>query len=206
MDAAAAVLRQEAGKALDPRLVDVFVGILVIIGAFLSTYKGYSGAEELLWGRISDNALTNAAGAAAVGIALFPTAACDNLRCTEQFPGPPWTEGSVVHPVHLASAALFFVAMGVMARFVFTKSDRSKPGGEIRHLLYLVTGTVILGCAAAMAAYGLLPEGLKELLAPYRPIFVGESVGIWAFGVAWLTKGRALRMGRDLLGRMLPRF
>lgn len=180
---------------------DVSVGILAVIGAFLATYRGYTGREERLWGRLSDNALTNLAGVAAVAIAVFPTAPCDTERCTEQFPGPPWTEASAVHPVHVGFAALFYVAMGIMARFVFTKSDRSKPGGELRHRIYVVTGTVIFACAFAMGVYGILPDPWQERLVPYRPIFVGEAVGIWAFGIAWLTKGRALRTGRDLLGR-----
>jgi len=185
---------------------DVFVGILMATGAFLATYQGHTDRDERLWGLISDNALTNLAGLAAFGIALFPTAACDMARCTTRFPGPPWTEAQVVHPIHIGAAGTFFFAMGVMARFVFTKSDRSKSGGEIRHWLYVVTGTVIFVCTAAMAAYWFLPDGFKELLAPYRPIFFCEAVGIWAFGIAWLTKGRALNTGRELLRKALPRF
>jgi hypothetical protein len=185
---------------------DIFVGTLIVIGVFLATYRGYTGKHELLWGRISDNALTNVAGIAAVGIAVFPTAACETTRCTGAFRGAPWTEAAVVHPIHLASAALFFIAMGVMARFAFTKSDRTKPGGERRHKVYVITGTVILGCAVAMGVYGLLPGDVQARIAPYRPIFVGEAVGIWAFGIAWLTKGRALQTGREMLDHALKRF
>jgi len=178
---------------------DVFVGILVITGIFLATYQGYRGEEERLWGRLSDNLLTSFAGAAALGIALFPTAACTSARCTEQFPGAPWTTAWSVHVIHLGSAGVFFLAMGIMAAFSFTKSDRKKPGAEVRHWTYVTTGTVILLCGAAMAVYGLLlPEPSKARLDDYHPIFWGEAVGIWAFGVAWLTKGRALRTSLNL--------
>jgi len=178
---------------------DVLVGILIIIGVFLATYKAYRGRGERLWGWLSDDLLTNVAGVAALGIAFFPTAACAVERCTTGFPGPPWTRGSAVFVVHVGSAAVFFIAMGIMALFVFTKSDRRKPGGALRHWTYVVTGTIILACAVAMGVYGLLPATLRARLSPLNPIFWAEALGIWAFGIAWLMKGRALRTGLNVL-------
>ena len=178
---------------------DVFVGVLVVTGLFLATYQGYTGKEDRLWGRFSDNLLTNLAGLAAVGIALFPTAACAAERCTTDFPAAPWTAAVAVHWIHLGSAGAFFLITGLVARFVFTKSDRSKPGAEARHWTYVVCGTVILICAVALFVYGIvLPDSVRTRLAPFRPIFWGEAIGIWAFGVAWLVKGRALRTGLNL--------
>lgn len=180
---------------------DVFVGILVVNGVFLATYQGYRGPGDKLLGRFSDNLITNVAGVAAIGIALFPTSACEAARCVSRFPGPTWTRTPVVHWIHVGSAAIFFLAMGVMALFLFTKSDRSKPGGTRRHLIYVITGSVILLCGVGMALYGLLPGNTKASLEAYRPIFWGEAIGIWAFGIAWLTKGHALRTGREVLKR-----
>ena len=177
---------------------DFFVGVLIAIGAFLATYRGYIGREETVWWRVSDNVLTNVAGLAAIGVALFPTRACEAARCCQAFQGAPWTEADWVHPVHLISAGTFFVAMGVMARFAFTKTDRSEPGAETRIRIYKGAGYVIFLCAAGMGMYGLLPDSVKAALAPARPIFVGEAVGIWAFGVAWLTKGRPLKTGTEI--------
>ncbi len=178
---------------------DAFVGILIVTGVFLTTYQGYRDKKDRLWGWLSDNALTNLAGVAALGIALFPTAACAAARCSTDFPAAPWTTASAVHVIHLGSAAVFFVAMGVLARFSFSKSDRKGPGAEARHWTYVTAGTVILLCAGAMAVYGLLPEVRKAALDRYNPIFWGEAVGIWAFGVAWLAKGRALRTGLNVI-------
>ncbi len=185
---------------------DVLVGILVLTGVFLATYQGYRGRDERLWGHLSDNLLTNLAGIAAIAVALFPAAACEAERCLSRFPAAEWTQASFVHWVHVGSAGVFFLAMGVMALFVFTKSDRHKPGAEVRHWIFVGTGTVILMCLALMAIYGILPSDIKAPLERYRPVFFGEAFGIWAFGLAWLAKGRALQTGRGLLGNFVCRL
>lgn len=178
---------------------DVFVGILVVTGVFLATYQGYRAPRDRLLGRFSDNLITNLAGVAAIGIALFPTSACEAVRCVSSFPGPTWTRAPVVHWIHVGSAAVFFLSMGAMALLFFTRSDRTKPGGTRRHWTYVITGSVILLCAAGMALYDLLPGSVRAPLEGYSPIFWGEAIGIWAFGIAWLTKGHALRTGREVL-------
>lgn len=106
---------------------NAFVGILVAMGVFLYAYKGrvdqpmkdsddtfrenLGGMKQLLTYLkrviLKDNVLTSLAGLSAVGIALFPT--------TEEY--------TIIGTIHFVSAFLFFLLMGIISFYSFTKEE-----------------------------------------------------------------------------------
>ena len=152
---------------------DVLVGILCAIGVFLFCYRGGSSKE---------NWATNIAGACAIGIALFPTGADECLR----------HQGFSAHGVF---AVIYFAALTYLALFVFTAIDPAKQLSREkihRNWVYRICAVVMaiaVGCAVASF---FLPEDLRAALCEREALFYLESIAGIAFGIAWLTKGKAI--------------
>ncbi len=181
----------------------IFTGILVSFGLFLFSYRGYPRQKEVL----SDNWLTNLAGVLAIITAIIPTACRDlAIDCT----GANGHQDTVRNHTHLASASLFFVIMGWMAVFRFTKS---KPRGEKnkqpdpqecdephkkdpedpcvkirRNRVYYTCG---IGIWLILFLLGV--EKLTGFEFGESDILVGETAALVMFGSAWLVKGKALK-------------
>ncbi len=156
---------------------DVLVGDLCAIGVFLFAYRGYG-----IW----DNLCTNAAGAFAIGVAMFPTA-----------PPDPSATATVVGYVHLACAGLLFAMLAIIALFMFTRTD-GRPGerpARKRHrdTVYHICGGVIVACLLLVPVESFV---LGAAVARYQPLFWLETVAIVAFGLAWLVKGQAILKDR----------
>lgn len=174
---------------------DVLVGALSAVAVFLISYLGYEpkeGENRV----VTDFWVSTAAGIGALGVALFPTGAPEGL-CT---PGQTYfdrptedagnarcaIQGLFQHPefVHLASAALFFAAISVMCLFLFPRGANGITFRRGEHRVYLVCGAIL-----GLAALGLLLTIFGILDGP-NVVFWLESVGVIAFAVAWLVKGR----------------
>lgn len=163
---------------------DVFVGVLTAIGVFLICYTGYKPASDE---RISDRRLTSLAGWGAIGVAFFPdrTVMPEPLEAFPQLFGHGLTAG-----LHYLSAILFFVALGVMsyAKFARTGDKRLKPW-------FRALGLVVLAMALGIALLFLAKQflGFGPMIEDYDLVFWAESLGVWAFSIAWLLKGEADR-------------
>lgn len=152
----------------------VFVGLLVALAFFLFTYRGYRNEHQ--W---ADRAAAWTGGAAALGVALYPTAAPEGVAPLEW-----WTTWTGI--VHYVSAVVLFGVFAVFALWLFrlgAQGEQPKPDKLLRNRVYLICGIVII---ASIAWAGL--EAMRE-----RPIFLPESVALVAFAVSWLVKGYALR-------------
>ena len=163
----------------------VLVGALCVIGAFLLAYHGYDRWDSLN---------SNAAGAGAVGVALFPTP-----------PSHPSTRATIAGYLHFASGTVMFTALIVIALWLFRKSAPGRGRTEAkrhRDLVYLICGLVML---ASLAAAGIVSLPFAAGLSSLDPLFWLETTAIVAFGVAWLVKGQAIlpdrqhRTGRPLM-------
>jgi uncharacterized membrane protein len=158
----------------------VLVGSLCAIGVFLFAYRGYGG-----W----DDALTDAAGLFAIGVALFPTA-----------PANPSPEARNIGYVHLTCAGLLFAVLAVIALWQFTKTE---PGTERtaqkrkRDLVYRICGIVIAVCLVLVPIESLV---IGAPIQRFRPLFWLEAAAVVAFGVAWLVKGQAILKDDDSSG------
>jgi hypothetical protein len=152
--------------------VGIFVGVLFALSLFLFTYQGYKGV-------LADRLVGWLGGTAALGVALFPTAAPDGL------PEPTWWTPRL-RVVHYLSAVLLFVAFILFAMWLFRKSNVPKgrdrpPDKRRRDAVCLLCGLTMIGCVL-WAASSLRTEA---------PIFLPEALAIVAFAISWLVKGEA---------------
>jgi hypothetical protein len=182
---------------------DIFVGTMCAIGVFLFTYKGYARRPEK--GEIlSDRWLSRIAGAFAIGVAIFPVRVDAPMLCTEA----AIDLGIECHPnlFHFGSATGFFAALAILSIFQFTKGDRDD-AGRIRwtgdNIIFVVCGVVMILCLLALVPYVLI-DSVTAALAPWKYMFVMETVACIAFSVSWLVKGKQLGAIRAAVGRMAP--
>ena len=147
------------------RARDALVGGLCTIGCFLFTYHGHDN---------HDNVFAHMAGVCALGVALVPSI----------HPG-------VQHTLHFVFAATLFVLLAYISYFRFTRRDDQPTEAK------LVRNRVYRRCAVAMlVCIGLIPvvdlTRLDVRLTLVRPIFLLETLALWAFGLSWLVKGDTL--------------
>lgn len=153
-----------------------FVGSMCAIAAFLVCSRGYDWIDELTG---------YFAGAFALGVAVFPPV--NPARST-------YTPFQVeIGFVHSGFAALMFLALAYFCLFLFRKSS---PEGRItkhkrhRNHIYAHCGVTMLICLFFLVALTL--RSLYLGLRPSPLLFWFESLGLAAFGVAWLTKGEGI--------------
>lgn len=154
---------------------DIFVGSLCAIGVFLICYRY----------RRLDDVASSVAGALAIAVALFPTAAgaaATTVSSTDVLAGR----------VHQVCAAALFVILAGFCLLLFTRTepgDAPTPEKLVRNRIYRVCGWLIVAAIVATVASTFLPESVQEAV---KPVFWGETVAVLAFGVAWLVKGEAI--------------
>ncbi len=152
--------------------VGVFVGVLFALSLFLFTYQGYEGDK-------ADGFLGKIGGAAALGVALFPTTA---PFCLSE---PAWWSPAI-RVVHYVSAIVLFTSFILFSIWLFRKSNISNrqdrpPDKQMRDNIYLVCGIVMIICVL-WAASSLFTKA---------SIFWPEAFAIMAFAISWLVKGEA---------------
>ena len=150
--------------------VTPFVGMLVALALFLFTYRGFDNAYHK-----ADRAVAIVAGAAALIVALFPTAAPADITPLAWW--RPWTG-----VLHHAAAIVLFAMFAVFALWLF----RLRPDGKTettgwRNKVYLGCGALIIAC---IAWAGVNAKATREIFAP-------ESIALVAFSFSWLVKGYA---------------
>lgn len=184
----------------------VLVGTLVAIGLFLISYQGYA---PLPGERLSDRWLARVAGVSALGVALFPVHRAGYPVCTVT-PDTCWVFGAASHPeaLHFASAIVFFACMAAFSLFQFTRGDRDaagRPRWTPRCTLFILCGTIIVAVMVAMVPYFFAGPADKAQMAASHYLFWSESIGVAAFAVSWLAKGRALGSLRRGMARLASR-
>jgi hypothetical protein len=185
---------------------NVFVGALCALGIFLVGYDGY---DEL------DRWITNVAGLGAIGVAFLPTkppvCALNERACLP--PSVPHLSASqqVVGDIHLAFAAVTFIALGIMAlRFATSEETPAGQGaaGRLRHglglarpsgrqpapkrrrnVVYRVCGVTILSCVGLAALSNVLS---MPVTVRWPLVFTFEAIAVFAFGISWFVKGQTL--------------
>lgn len=168
---------------------DVFVGTLAAIAVFLLSYTGYRQAGDE---KVPDRRLALAAGASLMVVALVPAGAPKGADA-------PWIHGTsaeLMGGIHLVAAGLFFVFIGGLSWFKFTRGEGT-PTAEKQGCgrVYRVCAVIVWACVGvllvALLAARVVPwvRGLVDA-TPF--VFALEAIGVLAFGWAWLTKGKAL--------------
>jgi hypothetical protein len=180
---------------------DIFVGGLCVIGFLLATYMI---GEWKSW----DFVASFVAGIAVLGVVYFPTSraglpagapACGPSTVTP--PGCSFVEQELGEHrtaiVHACCAVVFILCLAVMS-VLFAHSEVPRKGlraaaggvpGRFRHasLFWLHTGCALLILAAL--AWAFAGTALHADIWQLTPIYLGEVVAVWSFGVSWLVAG-----------------
>ncbi len=155
------------------RMGDVFVGMLIAIGASLTVYAGYSRQEDRV---------LNLAGVLAVVVALVPPVR-DLPPC--QICQPLLTSSLL----HGAAALAFFGAIGWICIFRARDTLELIPNQLVVRRYRQLYGLLGLLMIAAPVTAVLL----SALLDSSRMVFWAESFAVWVFAAYWLTKTYELR-------------
>lgn len=205
------------GHQLEPSISDfyytgmggVLTGTLSAIGVFLISYRGY---QRLAGEWLSDQWLSRIAGVAVLIVALFPVHRDGYPICPEA--GSPmtgcWVFGFVAHPeaLHYLSAMVFFACMALFSLVQFPRGEQGPDGRLIwsmRTIIYLACGTLILAAMVALVPYFLASPDRKAAMAANHYLFWCESLGVVAFAISWLTKGRTLSSLFQAISRPAPK-
>ncbi|MFD0262711.1 DUF998 domain-containing protein [Kitasatospora indigofera] len=151
---------------------NIFVGGLCAVGVFLICYR-YDRREDRL---------STVAGVFAVLVALFPTEPPHSL-----VPDPSRVQ-VVVGVLHLCFAAALFAVLAFFCLQLFTDSRPEAGPRPGRDWVYLVSGWVIVACIATITVSEVLHLAWDS---PLTLTYLGESVAVLAFGLAWLVKSEA---------------
>lgn len=121
------------------------------------------------------------------GVAFFPTKYQQlNNVCTQiSFTHDEW-----VSKVHLCSAGLFFIILGGVAIFQFSKikaplTPRKK---EKRKAFYITCGIVMWTCITSLIPMTIFDQ-YREFLATNKIVFFVEIIALIAFVSCWIIKG-----------------
>ena len=151
---------------------NVFVGALCALGVFFLSYQ-----HKPLPGYELDNRLSYGASAAAIGVALFPTA---------EHAAKPWTSEWLVSTTHLLCACALFLLLAYFSLKLFTKTDKGKHMSDAkrkRNVVFKACGWTIVGSIVLVVVSNIVdpPDSWNSL-------FWLETVGVIAFGISWLVK------------------
>lgn len=164
----------------------LFVGIMLVIGAYLVCYRGHStnqvaGAPRCKlcslirhwcpW--IRDDGLTSVAGVLAILVAVLPTATYGQ-------------KPDLVNYTHWILAGAFLLSMAVMAGCQFTQGEDTAS-----NRLYRVCAWVILASILVLVGDYGLGGPLKQVVPTI--VWWLEAIAVAAFGFSWLVKSEMVR-------------
>ncbi|MBK9193233.1 MAG: hypothetical protein IPM77_18010 [Crocinitomicaceae bacterium] len=161
----------------------IFVGTLASFGLLLISYKGYLKDDH----KIKDVTITNIAGLLALIVALIPTDFDEHAI----FNTPNKHTSSILASIHLISAGLFLILLGLMSVYKFTLSPKDDSWHQRRKKWYRIFGwTVILSISVLifLFAYGFFSD--EEVNMGYW-VYIFETTSLVAFGFSWLLKGKS---------------
>jgi hypothetical protein len=161
---------------------EIFTGTLCGVGLFLICYKGHNNPK--IWK--NDNFLTNIAGVMALGVAFFPTFPADR---GEKIFTLVASDATWLGWLHYSFAATLFISFSILAINVFTIGQNEDPSLKKS---WMNENNIYRFCGYSILVFiGLIALSAKvELFANSTLVF--EALSLFAFGTAWLIKGRIL--------------
>lgn len=175
-----------------------FIGILVAFGLILFTYQGYPRAEKEM---LSDEAITTLAAICIFITVLIPTSsegALGQIHFEKNLHYLFGHNSGIKGPIHLISAGLFLVLLGYMCHAKFTMSENISPA---RRKFYKTCGITIWSSIGILILIFAIEALFKLDFNCYLPAYTFwfEMIAVWAFGIAWLIKGKFDRDIRSIL-------
>ena len=166
----------------------IFTGVLILTGVFLISYRGYQKESEVF----TDNIITNIAGVLLIIVAFVPTPydrGCPDGTCLVM---PICHCDAGWGAVHFVSAAGFFLLMGYLSIFHFTRGSKEglkDPDKQFRNKIYRVCGIIIWAVLLITAAVVFF-IGKDKVFFSF--IFWMEAIMLLFFGISWWVKGKGL--------------
>ena len=149
---------------------DIFVGLLFVVSAFLLAYNGHTATEALA---------SKTACFAAMVAALYPTS-CDGC------------DADIIFKIHYFAAAVLFAILAYFCLGPFRENTKGQAGKKGRRAkIYFICGWIILLCmlTIGISKLALTEEARNSMYITYW----GESIALWAFGIAWIVAGKIIR-------------
>jgi hypothetical protein len=156
------------------------VGSLFAIAAFLVCTRGYDLRDEIT-GYV--------AGGLTLIVALVP-AVNPHRSIHNRFHDD-------LGRVHLIAAALMFLVLAYFCLVLFRKTSAHTPltrRKRHRNRVFLICGVLMVACMSVMLS--LTVRSVQAVLWPTGVLFWGESLALFAFGIAWLVKGEVFLRDR----------
>ena len=158
----------------------IFTSVIAILGVFLISYRGYQKQDE----KISDNVITWIAGVLIIIVAAVPSLYPYQI---EDCPTPICHQSEFWGAFHFGSAAAFFIAMGYLSAFHFTRGHKPISSDKYtRNIIYRFCGFgmwVVLGLTGILFFIFNLRGHL---------VFWSEVILLVLFGASWCIKGKSL--------------
>jgi hypothetical protein len=192
---------------------DIFVGGLCVIGFLLIMYLAGQGRDNR-----SDRRLSTWAGIALLAVVFFPTTrpgVPDGAPLCGDTPDPLPGCSTLQHQlgetpvafVHYTAASLFVVFLACICfywarRDVHDRMEAAKARGETvsRSALWRTGRARVHAICGSLIVLGLVWVALRIDIWELTPLYVGELIAVWSFGVAWLfSAGALLKQWRELL-------
>jgi hypothetical protein len=147
-----------------------------VIGFFLLSYRGHEPKDDYAG---------DAACMFVLIVAFIPTAK------------NPAAQQEIISfgNLHLLSAAAFFATLSYFSLFLFTKTHPNATPTrrkQQRNRIYRICGGAMILCISLIMLYMLVLKGTVDWLEAINPVYWLEAIAISAFGLSWLTKGRAI--------------
>jgi hypothetical protein len=153
---------------------DLFVGALCVTGIALMTYFGGERRTFNFW-------VTMVAGLAVIGVAFLPTGRPDPEVIDPTQLQVAFGEEAVA-TLHFICAGIFILSLAAICFFAFARHEQGH-GHTARAKVHRTCGLLIL---AAVAWVGI-GQVIDVHLLGFTPLYVGEAVSVYAFGVSWLV-------------------
>ncbi len=161
----------------------VFTSVITILGVFLISYRGYQRKDE----KISDNVITWLAGLLIILVAAVPARFPYNIA---DCPTPICHQSDFWGTIHFGSAAAFFIAMGYLSAFHFTRGHKPYSSDKYtRNIIYRLCG---YGMWVVLVITGILYFVFNFQKTFTHLVFWAEVILLMLFGASWCIKGKAL--------------
>lgn len=152
----------------------------IILGAaaiFLMCYRSYETIDTIV---------NIASGIFAMGVVLFP---CDNPYGYE-YVGFFQIPVKISAVVHFSCAIALFIMLAFNIGFLFTKGN-----DKIRNRIYKICAGIMICTMLVFSVVAIIKS--KVTFIPGWIVMVVETILLFAFGFAWLVKGKAFSKKSD---------
>jgi hypothetical protein len=168
---------------------DVFVAGLCVTGFLLATYMSGQSNPDFWYSLL--------AGVAVLGVVFFPTERPNIQEGAPRCGTTPMPEGcspfqqqfgeTLVAGIHFTLAVVFILSLAWICFLFAYREKQYKKDARMARILYSCGWTILLA-----VAWVIVGQLLNLTIWELTPLYIGEVVSVWAFGLAWLLKSRDL--------------